>query len=210
MIRAEGLIRTAGATRILDGVDLHVAEGNFIALLGASGSGKSTLLRIIAGLNQPDAGSLHLAGKPALALRPGQRGVGFVFQSYGLFEHMTVGANIAFGLKVRLPSQLSDGQRQRVALARTLAVQPRILLMDEPFGALDRQVRDELRIELRRIHDTLDTTTIFVTHDEHEATALADRTVVLDRGRILGTPPFVEPHRQRAMPTAPKLCRSRF
>jgi sulfate transport system ATP-binding protein len=217
MIRAEGLTRTAGATRILDGVDLSVTEGSFVALLGASGSGKSTLLRIIAGLDRPDAGSLHLAGQPALGLRPGDRGVGFVFQSYALFEHMTVGANIAFGLEVRrprparttiaervkemlslvrlagladrLPSQLSGGQRQRVALARTLAVQPRILLLDEPFGALDREVRDELRTELRRIHDALGTTTVFVTHDEHEAAALADRIVVLDRGRIRGSAP---------------------
>ena len=216
MIRAQGLVRIAGATRILDGVDLHVPEGHFVALLGASGSGKSTLLRIIAGLDRPDAGSLLLAGKPALALRPGARGVGFVFQSYALFEHMTVGANIAFGLDVRrprlaraaiaarvdemlalvrltgladrLPAQLSGGQRQRVALARTLAVQPRMLLLDEPFGALDRQVRDELRTELRRIHDALGTTTLFVTHDEHEAASLADRIVVLDRGRIVGTP----------------------
>jgi sulfate transport system ATP-binding protein len=226
MIRAEGLTRTAGATRILDGVSLHVAEGSFVALLGASGSGKSTLLRIIAGLDQPDSGSLHLADVPALGLRPGRRGVGFVFQSYALFEHMTVGANIAFGLDVRrprppraaitarveemldlvrltgladrLPSQLSGGQRQRVALARTLAVQPRILLLDEPFGALDRQVRDELRTELRRIHDALGTTTLFVTHDEHEAAALADRIVVLDRGRILGSAPSPLAHASSA------------
>jgi sulfate transport system ATP-binding protein len=230
MIRAEGLTRTAGATRILDGVDLEVAAGSFTALLGASGSGKSTLLRIIAGLDQPDSGTLFLAGKPALGLRPGERGVGFVFQSYALFEHMSVGANISFGLDVRrprlhraaiaakveemlalvrltgladrLPSQLSGGQRQRVALARTLAVQPRILLLDEPFGALDRQVRDELRTELRRIHDALGTTTLFVTHDEHEAAALADRTVVLERGRIVGTAPLVRAPAQTAIAAA--------
>ena len=213
MIRAEGIVRVAGATRILDGVDLHVPAGGFVALLGASGSGKSTLLRIVAGLDWPDAGRLYLAGQPALELPPGRRGVGFVAQGYALFEHMTVGANIAFGLEVRrprparaaigarveemlalvrlpgltarLPSQLSGGQRQRVALARTLAVAPRILLLDEPFGALDRQVRDELRGELRRIHEGLGMTTLFVTHDEQEAAALADRVVVLDRGRIV-------------------------
>lgn len=230
MIRAEGLVRTAGATRILDGVDLRVAERSFVALLGPSGSGKSTLLRIIAGLDQPDAGSLFLAGKPALALRPGERNVGFVFQSYALFEHMTVGRNIAFGLDVRrprldraviaarvqemlalvrltgladrLPAQLSGGQRQQVALARTLAVQPRILLLDEPFGALDRKVRDELR----RIHDLLGTTTLFVTHDEQEAAALADRIVLLDRGRLRDAPPLPAssaPAPQTAAPQAP-------
>ncbi len=217
MIRIEGMSKTAGATRILDGIDLLVPERGFVALLGPSGSGKSTLLRIIAGLDHANSGRLYLASQPAEQLPPGRRGLGFVFQGYALFEHMTVGANIAFGLEVRsprppraaitarvremlalvrlpgladrLPSQLSGGQRQRVALARTLAVQPRILLLDEPFGALDRQVRDELRTELRRIHDALGMTTLFVTHDEHEAAALADRTVVLDRGRILGVAP---------------------
>ena len=214
MIEAERLTKSAGATRILDGVNLHVAAGSFVALLGPSGSGKSTLLRIIAGLDYPDEGALRLDGRPALGLAPGQRGLGFVFQSYALFEHMTVAGNIGFGLQVRrprvprreiaarvaemlalvrldglgprLPSQLSGGQRQRVALARTLAVQPRILLLDEPFGALDRAVREELRTELRRIHDALGMTTLFVTHDHEEADALADRAVVLDRGRIVG------------------------
>ncbi len=155
-----------------------------------------------------------LAGRPAHDLPPGRRGLGFVFQGYALFEHMTVARNIGFGLSVRrprppwgeiaatvermlalvrlrgladrLPSQLSGGQRQRVALARTLAVEPRILLLDEPFGALDRQVREELRLELRRIHDALGTTTLFVTHDQEEAMALADRAVLLDHGRLTG------------------------
>ncbi len=215
MIRARGLVRVAGEARILDGVDLDVAAGRFVALLGPSGAGKSTLLRIVAGLDRPDAGSLELAGRPALGVPPGERGIGFVFQSYALFEHMSVGANVAFGLEVRrprpartaiaarvremlalvrlpgledrLPSQLSGGQRQRVALARTLAVEPRILLLDEPFGALDRVVREELRGELRRIHDALGMTTVFVTHDEHEAAALADEAVLMERGRIVGT-----------------------
>ena len=214
MIRLVGLTKQVGATRILDGLSLHVAEGSFVALLGPSGSGKTTLLRVIAGLDGADSGTLYLAGRPADDLPPGQRGLGFVFQGYALFEHMTVARNIAFGLQVRrprpprheiaatvermlalvqlqglgdrLPSQLSGGQRQRVALARTLAVEPRILLLDEPFGALDHQVREELRLELRRIHDALGTTTLFVTHDEEEAMALADRAVMLDRGRVVG------------------------
>ena len=213
MIRVEGLSKQVGATCILDGLSLHVAEGNFVALLGRSGSGKTTLLRVIAGLEHADSGTLFLAGRPADGLPPGRRGLGFVFQGYALFEHMTVARNIAFGLHVRrprpprreiaaavermlalvrlqglgdrLPSQLSGGQRQRVALARTLAVEPRILLLDEPFGALDRQVREELRGELRRIHDALGTTTLFVTHDHEEAMALADRALVLDRGRLM-------------------------
>ncbi len=214
MIRLVGLTKQVGATRILDGLSLHVAEGSFVALLGPSGSGKTTLLRVIAGLDGADSGTLHLAGRPADGLPPGRRGLGFVFQGYALFEHMTVARNIAFGLQVRrprpprheiaatvermlalvqlqglgdrLPSQLSGGQRQRVALARTLAVEPCILMLDEPFGALDRQVREELRLELRRIHDALGTTTLFVTHDEEEAMELADRAVMLERGRVVG------------------------
>lgn len=213
MIRVERLVKSAGSTRILDGIDLQVERGQFVALLGPSGAGKSTLLRIIAGLDQADSGRLWLDGREAGNLPPGKRGLGFVFQSYALFEHMSVAANVAFGLEVRrprpprreieaavsgmlalvrldglgarLPSQLSGGQRQRVALARTLAVEPRILLLDEPFGALDRQVRDELRTELRRIHDALGTTTLFVTHDTEEATQLADRAVILQGGRIV-------------------------
>ena len=183
-------------------------------MLGPSGSGKTTLLRVIAGLNAADSGTLRLAGRTAHDLPPSRRGLGFVFQGYALFEHMTVARNIGFGLSMRrprpprraiaatvermlalvrlqglgdrLPSQLSGGQRQRAALARTLAVEPRILLLDEPFGALDRQVREELRLELRRIHDALGTTTLFMTHDQDEALALADRAVLLDRGRLAG------------------------
>src|SRR4051794_5427509 len=212
MIRIDRLTKTHGKSRILDGVDLAVPEGAFVALLGPSGSGKSTLLRIIAGLDHADSGRLFLAGQPAEALRPSERGIGFVFQNYALFTHMTVAANIGFGLEVRrprvprrqiaatverllalvrleglearLPSQLSGGQRQRVALGRTLAVEPRILLLDEPFGALDRDVRDELRGELRRIHDALGMTTLFVTHDHEEAAALADWSVLLENGRV--------------------------
>ena len=217
MIRLASVSKHAGATLILDRVDLDVAEGSFVALLGPSGSGKTTLLRIVAGLDHLDSGTLHLAGQPAEGLPPGQRGLGFVFQNYALFEHMTVAGNIAFGLEVRrprparqqitatvermlalvrleglgdrLPAQLSGGQRQRVALARTLAVEPRILLLDEPFGALDRQVREELRGELRRIHDSLGVTTLFVTHDHEEALSLADRAVVLERGRLVSELP---------------------
>jgi sulfate transport system ATP-binding protein len=214
MIRVRGLSKRIGATLILDDLSLDVAGGSFVALLGPSGSGKTTLLRIIAGLDEPDSGTLELDGRPVRGLPPGQRGLGFVFQSYGLFEHMTVAANIGFGLQVRkprlprqqiaatvermltlvqleglgprMPVQLSGGQRQRVALARTLAVEPRVLLLDEPFGALDRAVREDLRGALRQIHDKLGMTTLFVTHDHEEAAALADRCVTLDRGRITG------------------------
>ncbi len=221
MIRIDGLSKTIGATRVLDGIDLDVAEGRFVALLGPSGSGKSTLLRIIAGLDHADSGRLSLAGQPAADLPPGRRGLGFVFQDYALFEHMTVAGNIGFGLSVRrprvprstiratvdrmlalvrleglgarMPGQLSGGQRQRVALARTLAVEPRILLLDEPFGALDRQVREELRTELRRIHDALGMTTLFVTHDHDEALALADHVVTLKDGRIQADGPHPAP-----------------
>ena len=218
MIEARGLRRVAGGTTILDGVDLDVAKGEFVALLGASGSGKSTLLRIIAGLDQPDAGELFLDGRPALGLAPGQRGIGLVAQAYSLFEHMSVARNIAFGLDIkrprparaaiesrvdemlslirlqglgpRLPAQLSGGQRQRVALARTLAVSPRILLLDEPFGALDRDVRQELRRDVRQLHEQLGMTTLLVTHDQDEADAMADRAVHLAAGRLALIQPF--------------------
>ena len=213
MIRIVGLVKAFGATPVLDHVSLDIAAGAFVALLGPSGSGKTTLLRMVAGLEHADAGQLWLDGRPAETMRPGARGVGFVFQSYALFNHMTVAENIGFGLRVRrvdrpsateraatverllgmmrltglgarLPGQLSGGQRQRVALARALAVQPRILLLDEPFGALDRPVREELRAELRRIQQELGITTLFVTHDQEEAIALADRVVILERGRV--------------------------
>jgi sulfate transport system ATP-binding protein len=214
MIRIVGLTKSFGATPVLQGLDLDVEAGRFVALIGPSGSGKSSLLRLLAGLEYPDAGSIAIDGRSALDLKPGERSIGFVFQNYALFGHMTVFENIAFGLRVRpraqrgsraeiraaverllamtrlvglghrLPAQLSGGQRQRVALARALAIQPRILLLDEPFGALDQEVRVRLGGELRRLHDELGTTTLFVTHDQHEAAALADRVVSLRAGRI--------------------------
>ncbi len=214
MIRLQQIRKALGPNTVLDGVDLVVEPRSFVALLGPSGSGKTTLLRVIAGLERPDGGTIEIEGRDAGTLRPGQRRVGFVFQSYALFGHMTVFENIAFGLRVkprgevpregvirktvedllammrleglgpRMPQQLSGGQRQRVALARALAVQPRILLLDEPFGALDQDVRQALRVELRRVHDALGLTTLFVTHDEAEAEELADRVVRFDRGRI--------------------------
>ncbi|MBV8615792.1 MAG: ATP-binding cassette domain-containing protein [Acetobacteraceae bacterium] len=214
MIRFVGVAKSFGATRVLDRLDLHITPGSFVGLLGSSGSGKTTILRLIAGLELVTDGSIEIGGRPADRLRPGERRVGFVFQNYALFKHMTVFENVAFGLRVRprrarsseagiraaverllalvrleglgprLPAQLSGGQRQRVALARALAVEPRILLLDEPFGALDQQVREELRGHLRRLHDSLGTTTVFVSHDQEEALALADRVIVLNRGRI--------------------------
>ncbi len=214
MIRMQGIVRAFGPGHVLDGIDLEIARGSFVALLGPSGSGKTTLLRIMAGLDRPDAGTLFIDGKDATNLRPGARQVGFVFQGYALFNHMTVFENVAFGLHVkpranrpnkveirqkvedllammqldglgpRLPSQLSGGQQQRVALARALAVEPLILLLDEPFGALDQDVRQSLREELRKLHDRLGLTTVFVSHDQDEAHALADRVVLLDHGRI--------------------------
>ena len=214
MIRMQGIVRAFGPGHVLDGIDLEIARGSFVALLGPSGSGKTTLLRIMAGLDRPDAGTLFIDGKDATNLRPGARQAGFVFQGYALFNHMTVFENVAFGLHVkpranrpnkveirqkvedllammqldglgpRLPSQLSGGQQQRVALARALAVEPLILLLDEPFGALDQDVRQSLREELRKLHDRLGLTTVFVSHDQDEAHALADRVVLLDHGRI--------------------------
>jgi sulfate/thiosulfate transport system ATP-binding protein len=215
MIGLRGLSRNFGPTRVLRSIDLVIETGSFVALLGPSGSGKTTLLRLLAGLEYPDAGGIDIDGQRADGLRPGERSIGFVFQSYALFNHMTVFENIAFGLRVRprasrgsraeiraaverllslvhleglgprLPAQLSGGQRQRVALARALAVEPRILLLDEPFGALDRQVREELRAWLRQLHDQLHTTTVFVSHDQEEALALADRVIVLRGGEIV-------------------------
>jgi sulfate transport system ATP-binding protein len=203
-------------------VSLHVAQGELIALLGPSGSGKTTLLRIIAGLEQPDPGSgaIRFHDEDMTGRRIGERQVGFVFQHYALFRHMSVFENVAFGLRARpsrtrpdkadikqrvtellrlvqlerfgdrLPGQLSGGQRQRVALARALAVQPRVLLLDEPFGALDARVRRDLRRWLRKLHDEMHITSVFVTHDQEEALELADRVVVMNEGRIeqIGTP----------------------
>jgi sulfate transport system ATP-binding protein len=200
----------------LDGVSLEVRDGSLTALLGPSGGGKSTLLRVIAGLEQPDSGRVRIAGEDATFKPPQRRNVGFVFQHYAAFKHMTVRKNVAFGLTIRkrprdeidgrvdellelvhlegfadrYPSQLSGGQRQRMALARALAVQPRVLLLDEPFGALDATVRKELRAWLRRLHDEVHVTTVFVTHDQEEAMEVAEQIVVLNRGLVeqVGTP----------------------
>jgi sulfate transport system ATP-binding protein len=194
----------------LDNVSLAIAGGSLTALLGPSGSGKSTLLRIIAGLEEPDEGDVSILGEQATGLPPQERNVGFVFQHYAAFKHMSVFENVAFGLKVRkrrkpevrervgellrlvqlegfadrYPSQLSGGQRQRMALARALAVQPRVLLLDEPFGALDARVRKELRVWLRRLHEDVPVTTVLVTHDQEEAMDVADRVAVMNEGRI--------------------------
>ena len=209
-----------GAFTALASVDLSLADGELVALLGPSGSGKTTLLRIIAGLEWPDEGQVFFNGDDALAHSARERHVGFVFQHYALFRHMTVFDNVAFGLRVRpraarlphneirsrvealldlvqlkwladrYPHQLSGGQRQRIALARALAIEPRVLLLDEPFGALDAKVRVELRRSLRDIHDATGLTTVFVTHDQEEALDLADRVAVMNHGRIeqIGTP----------------------
>jgi sulfate transport system ATP-binding protein len=219
-IEVKGLVKKFGAFVALDGVDLKVGDGELLALLGPSGSGKTTLLRIIAGLDWPDAGEVTFDGENALAHGAGERHVGFVFQHYALFRHMTVFENVAFGLRVqpravrkdeagirarvrelldlvqldwlsdRYPSQLSGGQRQRIALARALAIEPRILLLDEPFGALDAKVRKELRQWLRSLHSEIHVTSIFVTHDQEEALEVANRVVVMDKGHIeqIGTP----------------------
>jgi sulfate transport system ATP-binding protein len=194
----------------LENVSLDVETGSLTALLGPSGSGKSTLLRVIAGLEQPDEGEVVIFGDDATGVAPQKRGVGFVFQHYAAFKHMTVFDNIAFGLTIRkrpkaeindrvaellelvqlkpfshrYPAQLSGGQRQRMALARALAVEPRVLLLDEPFGALDARVREELRAWLRRLHDEVHVTTIFVTHDQEEAMEIAEQIVVVNDGRI--------------------------
>src|SRR6059036_649522 len=219
-IEVRNIVKRFGAFAALDGVDLKVANGELLALLGPSGSGKTTLLRIIAGLDWPDAGEVSFDGENALARGASERHVGFVFQHYALFRHMTVFENVAFGLRVqprtvrkdeasirarvkelldlvqldwladRYPSQLSGGQRQRIALARALAIQPRILLLDEPFGALDAKVRKELRQWLRSLHSEIHVTSIFVTHDQEEALEVANRVVVMDKGRIeqVGSP----------------------
>ena len=208
------LIRNAtrrfGDFTAIDDVSVDIPSGSLTALLGPSGSGKSTLLRVVAGLERLDAGRVEIDGRDATDLPPQRRGVGFVFQHYAAFKHMTVRENVAFGLKVarrpraeirarvdellalvqlpgladRYPSQLSGGQRQRMALARSLAVQPSVLLLDEPFGALDARVRKELRAWLRHLHDEVHVTTVFVTHDQEEAMEVADRIVVMNHGRI--------------------------
>ncbi len=224
------LTKHFGSVPVCDGLDLSVASGEMVALLGPSGSGKTTLLRIIAGLDAPDSGAVQLHGRDALALSARERGVGFVFQHYALFGHLTVFENVAFGLRIRpratrpseavirakvdellervelaafaprYPHQLSGGQRQRVALARALSVEPKVLLLDEPFGALDARVRLLMRRGLRRLHEAMRITCIFVTHDQQEAMEVADRIVIMHRGRIeqSGSPQAI--HDQPATP----------
>jgi sulfate transport system ATP-binding protein len=210
MIEARSVSKQFGSFVALDDVSVEVPAGSLTALLGPSGSGKSTLLRIIAGLERPDAGRVLIEGHDVTSRPPQERGVGFVFQHYAAFKHMTVAKNVAFGLEIRrrpkseikervaqllelvqlngfadrYPAQLSGGQRQRMALARALAVEPDVLLLDEPFGALDARVRKELRAWLRRLHDEVHVTTIFVTHDQEEAMDLADQIVVMSHGQV--------------------------
>ena len=213
-IEIRNVSKQFGDFQALRDVSLDIQSGELIALLGPSGCGKTTLLRIIAGLETPDVGSIHFSGEDTTDVHVRERNVGFVFQHYALFRHMTVFENVAFGLRVkprsqrpseaqirdkvmsllklvqldwiadRFPSQLSGGQRQRIALARALAVEPKVLLLDEPFGALDAKVRKELRRWLRHLHDELHVTSIFVTHDQEEALEVADRVVVINQGRI--------------------------
>lgn len=220
MIELKHLHKRYSDFAALRDVSLRIETGELVALLGPSGSGKTTLLRMISGLDIPDSGVVMVRGQNATTARPSDRNVGFVFQHYALFRHMNVFENVAFGLRVRpkkhrlseaaihdkvmqllrmvhldalsarFPSQLSGGQRQRVALARALAVEPSVLLLDEPFGALDAKVRKELRRWMRRLHEELNITTVFVTHDQEEAMEMADRVVVMSQGRIeqVGTP----------------------
>jgi sulfate/thiosulfate transport system ATP-binding protein len=209
-ISVRNVTKRFGSFVALEDVSLEVGFGSLTALLGPSGSGKSTLLRVIAGLEQPDTGDIVISGEDATGLAPQKRGVGFVFQHYAAFKHMTVEDNIAFGLTIRkrpkaeirarvdellelvqlqafarrYPAQLSGGQRQRMALARALAVEPKVLLLDEPFGALDARVRAELREWLRRLHEEVHVTTVFVTHDQEEAMEVADQVALMNKGRI--------------------------
>ncbi len=219
-IEIQDISKTFGAFKALDDVNLRIGTGELVGLLGPSGSGKTTLLRLIAGLETPDSGSILFEGEDTTEKSVRSREVGFVFQHYALFRHMTIFENVAFGLRVRHksrrpgnaeikdrvmnllrmvqleglagrhPSQLSGGQRQRIALARALAVEPKVLLLDEPFGALDARVRQELRQWLRKLHDDLHITSVFVTHDQEEALEVSDRVVVMNHGRIeqIGTP----------------------
>jgi sulfate/thiosulfate transport system ATP-binding protein len=209
-IAVRGVTKRFGDFAALDDVSVAIAGGSLTALLGPSGSGKSTLLRVIAGLEEPDEGKVLILGEHATGLPPQKRGVGFVFQHYAAFKHLTVRENVAFGLRIRkrpkdevrgrvdellelvqlhglaerYPAQLSGGQRQRMALARALAVEPKVLLLDEPFGALDARVRKELRTWLRRLHEDVHVTTVLVTHDQEEAMDVADRIVLMNEGRI--------------------------
>jgi sulfate transport system ATP-binding protein len=225
-IEVKNLVKRFGSVTVCDGLNLDIPSGELVALLGPSGSGKTSLLRIIAGLENPDSGSVLFNGEDATHVAVRERQVGFVFQHYALFGHMTIFENVAFGLRVRpkdtrpseaqikakvtdllklvqldwiadrYPHQLSGGQRQRIALARALAVEPKVLLLDEPFGALDAKVRKELRRWLRRLHDEMHITSVFVTHDQEEAMEVADRIVVMNQGRIeqQGTPDQVYDH----------------
>jgi sulfate transport system ATP-binding protein len=225
-IEVRGITKTFGSFVAVNEVSLTVPTGELVALLGPSGSGKTSLLRIIAGLERADRGQVLFEGEDATARDVRHRGVGFVFQHYALFRHMTVFENVAFGLRVRprarrpaeeeikrkvtellklvqldwladrYPSQLSGGQRQRVALARALAVEPKVLLLDEPFGSLDAKVRQELRRWLRRLHDEIRVTSVFVTHDQEEALEVSDRVVVMNQGKVeqVGTPQEVFDH----------------
>ena len=225
-IEVRNLVKHFGTLAVCDHLNLDIPSGELVALLGPSGSGKTTLLRMIAGLEQPDSGSVLFHGEDATFADVRERNVGFVFQHYALFGHMSIFENIAFGLRVRpkatrpsdeavrkkvhellglvqldslagrYPHQLSGGQRQRVALARALAVEPKVLLLDEPFGALDAKVRKELRRWLRRLHDEMHVTSVFVTHDQEEAMEVADRIVVMNEGRIeqVGAPDEVYDH----------------
>jgi sulfate/thiosulfate transport system ATP-binding protein len=209
-IEAQSVTKRFGDFVAVDDVSMSVPAGSLTALLGPSGSGKSTLLRVISGLEQPDAGRVVIEGSDVTGLPPQRRGIGFVFQHYAAFKHMTVHKNVAFGLEIRrrprseikgrveellelvqltglakrYPAQLSGGQRQRMALARALAVEPTVLLLDEPFGALDARVRKELRAWLRRLHDEVHVTTVFVTHDQEEAMEIADQIVLMNHGRV--------------------------
>jgi sulfate transport system ATP-binding protein len=221
-IVVENVSKQFGSFKAVDQVSLEVESGSLVALLGPSGSGKSTLLRLIAGLELPDSGRILLTGKDATYQSVQERNIGFVFQHYALFKHLTVRQNIAFGLEIRkatktkvkerveelldlvqlrglgnrYPSQLSGGQRQRVALARSLAVEPEVLLLDEPFGALDAKVRKDLRAWLRRLHDEVHVTTVFVTHDQEEAMEVSDQVVVMNKGGVeqIGTPAEIYDH----------------
>lgn len=225
-IEVKNLVKRFGSVTVCDNLNLDIPSGELVALLGPSGSGKTSLLRIIAGLEQPDSGTVLFNGEDTTHVAVRERNVGFVFQHYALFGHMSIFENVAFGLRVRpkatrpseeeikrkvtellklvqldwiadrYPHQLSGGQRQRIALARALAVEPKVLLLDEPFGALDAKVRKELRRWLRRLHDEMHITSVFVTHDQEEAMEVADRIVVMNQGRIEqeGTPDEVYDH----------------
>ncbi|MBB3772141.1 putative spermidine/putrescine transport system ATP-binding protein [Angulomicrobium tetraedrale] len=223
-VRFAGVTRHFGAVRAVDGVDLSIAPGEFFAMLGPSGSGKTTCLRLIAGFEQPDAGHIAIFGESVEGLPPYRRAVNTVFQDYALFPHLSVGDNVAYGLRVRgvgraerdrlarealamvklaglaarRPAQLSGGQRQRVALARALVVRPKVLLLDEPLGALDLKLREEMQVELKSLQRALGLTFVFVTHDQGEALSMADRVAVFNEGRIVQVGPPEEVYERPA------------